>query len=321
MKRVLVTGAAGFIGRAACRQFAAAGLNVRRALRRPEPAGPSADDVVVGDIDLATSWAAAFDGVSHVLHLANRAHRVDEDAADPMAEYRRVNVDGTRNLADQAAAAGISRFVYVSSIKVNGESSPLDRPFTPSDEPNASDRYGISKVEAESAVRHVGAETGMETVIVRPPLVYGPGVGANFLRLLRAVDRRYPLPLGRVDNARSMIYLGNLVDLLHRCLEHPAAAGNTFLASDGPPLSTPELIRQVAAALARMPMLLPMPLPLLRAAGRVTGRRAAVDRLLGSLVVDDSATRGTLGWSPPFTAAQGLRQTALWYRKAARTPD
>jgi UDP-glucose 4-epimerase len=320
VKHVLVTGATGFIGRAACAWLDEAGIAVSRAVRRPPDSdAQSGSSIAVGDIDGTTSWSAALNGVSHVLHLANRAHRINENAADSIVEYRRVNVDGTRALAVQAAAAGVRRFVFVSSIKVNGETTAPGRPFRADDPPAPQDSYGQSKREAEDALRDVAVQSGMEVVIVRPPLVYGPGVKANFLNLLAAVSRGYPLPLARVRNARSMIYLDNLVDLLFTCMAHPAAPGRTFLVADGPPLSTPELVRGIAAALGRQPRLLPAPPWMLRLAGSVTGRRAAVERLLGSLVVHDTPTRRELEWHPPYTTAEGLAMTARWFAGVVRT--
>jgi nucleoside-diphosphate-sugar epimerase len=320
MKRVLVTGAEGFIGPAACARLDQAGVPVRRALRRqPDSDTKAGGLIVVGDVDGSTDWAAALDGVSHVLHLANRAHRLEEDASDPLAEYRRVNVDGTRAIALQAAAAGVRRFVFISSIKVNGEATTPGRPFRADDPPDPQDIYALSKREAEDALRDISMKSNMEMVIVRPPLVYGPGVKANFRRLLAAVDAGYPLPLAGVRNARSMVYLENLVDLLFTCMVHPAAPGRTFLVTDRPPLSTPELVRKIAAALGRQPRLLPAPSWLLRAGASATGRRTAVERLLSTLVVHDTATRRDLGWRPPYTTAEGLAATARWFVDLAGT--
>jgi nucleoside-diphosphate-sugar epimerase len=240
---------------------------------------------------------------------------MNESSSDALAEFRHMNVAGTLNLASQAAAAGVRRFVYLSSIKVNGESTSLNRPFTSNNVPVPEDPYGISKHEAEQGLRQIEADTGMEVVILRPPLVYGPGVKGNFLRLMQAIDRRRPLPLGSIQNQRSLIYLGNLVDVIRLCLTHPKAAGKAFLVSDGDDVSTPELVRRIAAALGRRPFLLPVPVSWMRWAGRVLGKQAAVDRLLGSLCVDISPLREELGWTPPYTMQEGLEATAQWYRK------
>ena len=235
-----------------------------------------------------------------------------DTVADALAEYRRVNVDGTRLLARMAAAAGVRRFVFLSSIKVNGESTR--RPFTQADMPRPGDAYGISKWEAEQALIQVARDTGMQWVILRSPLIYGPGVGANFLRLMRAVARRAPLPLGGIDNRRSLVYAGNLVDAIRVCLSHPGARDQVFLLSDGEDVSSADLVRRLAAALQVQPRLLSVPGPVLRAVGRLMGRAAAVERLTGSLQVDSSRIRAELGWLPPFSLDEGLAETGHWYR-------
>ena len=230
-----------------------------------------------------------------------------ETESDALAAYRAVNVDGSRRLAEQAAAAGVRRLVFLSSIGVLGVHTNGRGPFIVSDEPNPVENYAISKCEAEQVLWAVAANTGMEVVVLRPPLVYGPGVKGNFLRLLRWVARGVPLPLGAVQNQRSLVGLDNLVDLLIRCVDHPAAAGQTFLVSDGQDLSTPELIRQLARAMHKSPRLIPVPVPLLRLAGRALGKQAEVDRLVGSLQIDSSFTRETLGWVPPVSVEAGMQ--------------
>jgi len=254
------------------------------------------DGVVVGDLGPDTDWSSALEGVDAVVHLAARVHVMDEEAEDPLAEFRRVNVAGTDNLARQAAEAGVKRLVFLSSIKVNGEVTQPGNPFTVEDAPAPQDPYAVSKFEAEEALRRVEKETGLEVVIIRPPLVYGPEVKGNFLRLIQLVQKGYPLPLGRVNNKRSLVALDNLVDLILTCLDHPGAAGQTFLVSDGEDLSTPELVRKIARAMGKKPRLVPVPLVMLRLAGRITGKSAEVERLVGSLQVDIGHTCETLGW-------------------------
>lgn len=316
MSRVLVTGANGFVGQALCPQLENSGWSVRKAVRLSQE-----DCVAVGDIGPNTDWRAALDGMDAVVHLAARAHIMQDKAQDPLAAYRAVNCAGTENLARQAAQAGVKRLVYVSSIKVNGEST-TDRPFRANDIPHPQDPYGVSKWEAEQALQRVAAETGLEIVILRPPLIYGPFVKANFLRLMKLSERGLPLPLGMVKNRRSLLYLGNLTDAIRVCLSHPTAPGKTYLLSDGDPLSSAELVRRLGVALERPAMLLPVPPALLRLAGLLTGRRAEVARLLDSLEVDSSAIRQELGWQPPYSTGQGLATTAAWYwdRAAAKNP-
>jgi nucleoside-diphosphate-sugar epimerase len=315
--RVLVTGATGFVGRHLVDRLARAGLQVRGAVRRPESAAHGGDGgaqmVAVGEIGPGTEWDAALEGVDVVVHLAGRAHVMQDRASDPLAEYRRVNLEGTTRLAARASAAGVKRLVFVSSVKVNGEATHGTDAFREDDRPAPLDPYGTSKWEAEQALRGVA---GLETVVVRPPLVYGPGVRANFLRMVQSVARGLPLPVGAVNNRRSLVFVGNLADALRACALHPRAAGETFLVSDGADLSTPELVRAIARHLDRPARLVPFPVPLLRLAGRAAGRGAQVDRLCGSLVVDGSRIRGLLDWRPPFTADQGLAETARWFREA-----
>lgn len=299
MTRILVTGASGFVGQALCPELRRRGHEVVAASRAE-----------VGDIGPATDWPLA--GIEAVVHLAARVHVMADAAADPWGEYRRVNVEGTRRLAEQAAGAGVRRLVFLSSIKVNGDDSG-ERPFTEDDPPDLDDPYGRSKWQAEQALAEVAGASGLEVVTVRPPLVYGPGVKANFLALMRACRRRLPLPLGAVANRRSLIGLNNLVDALALCVAHPAAAGRTYLVRDGEDLSTPELIRRLSRALGVAPRLLRVPPALLRLGGRIAGRRAAVERLLGSLVVDDSRIRRELGWVPPVPVDDGLARTARWF--------
>lgn len=307
--KVLVTGANGFVGRALCPRLVELGYEVVPVVRRQSNI---ADEVIVHD---ATSWKFALKGCDSVIHLAARAHVMQDQERDPLQAFRANNLETTIELAKRAAEAGVHRFIFMSTIKVNGEETALGSSFRPADPVDPKDPYAISKREAEQALWQIAAETGMEVVVLRPPLVYGPGVKGNFLRLMQAIDKRRPLPLGGIQNQRSLIYLGNLVDVIRLCLTHPNAAGKAFLVSDGDDVSTPELVRRIAAALGRRPFLLPVPVSWMRWAGRVLGKQAAVDRLLGSLCVDIAPLREELGWTPPYTLQEGLEATAEWYRK------
>ncbi|HEY3044907.1 MAG TPA: SDR family oxidoreductase [Vicinamibacterales bacterium] len=307
--RILVTGATGFVGTALLRQLIADGRSVARATVRLEanalPAG--IERVVAGDLDdlnRGADWRPALAGMDAVVHLAARVHVMREAVDDPLTAFRRINVAATLALARQAAAAGVRRFVYLSSIKVNGEAGV----YTDHDPPAPADAYGISKHEAELGLRQLAHDTGLEVVIIRPPLVYGPGVRANFLSLMRAVARGIPLPLGAVHNRRSLVALGNLVDFIMICLEHPAAANELFLVSDGEDLSTTDLIRRLARAMDRPARLIPVPSPLLMAAATLLGKRDVATRLLGSLQVDISKARRVLHWAPPISVDEGLKR-------------
>ncbi|CAA7613523.1 UDP-glucose 4-epimerase [Candidatus Terasakiella magnetica] len=304
---VLVTGATGFVGAAACRTLKAAGLEPVAALRS---ARPGLEGRVVGEIGPDTAWDTALDGIDVVLHLAARAHVMNETEGDPLALFRRINRDGALALAEAAAAKGVRRLVFVSTIKVNGEATPADRPFRAEDAPAPIDAYGIAKAEAEAGLRAIAARTGLELVVIRPPLVHGPGVKGNFSSLIKVLRRGIPLPLGAITaNRRSLIGLDNLCDALNLCLTHPQAPGRTFLVKDGDDVSTTGLIRLLAQGLGRPARLLPVPVALLRLAGRLTGKNAAVERLTGSLVVDDGPLRA-LGWTPSVTLEDGLRRMA-----------
>jgi UDP-glucose 4-epimerase len=260
-----------------------------------------------------TDWRDALGGVAAVVHTAARVHMLDDRSADPTAEYRRINVASTLNLARQAVACGVRRLVFLSSIKVNGESTSLDGFFSADDSPKPADAYAISKNEAEVGLRQIGEETGLEVVIIRPVLVYGPGVRANFQSMLRWVDRAIPLPFGAVRNARSLVAVDNLVDLVKTCLHHPAAAQQTFLVSDGEDLSTPELLRRTAAAMGRRARLIPVPVFALRSAAKVAGKESLAERLCGSLRVNIEKTQRLLGWIPPVSVDQALVKTARYF--------
>ena len=309
--RVLVTGATGFVGGHLIRRLATLdGIDVRAAVRSRSTALDAALDTVVGNALAPDSdWTSALSGVDVVVHLAARVHVMHERSADPLSEFRRVNVEGTRVLARQAANAGCKRFIFLSSVKVNGEETTVGRPFTEKDEPNAQDPYGISKSEAEAALLEVGGTTEMETVVIRPPLIYGSGVKANFAALVRAIARGTPLPFGAIThNRRSLVAVENLVDLIHVCLTNPHARGETFLVADGEDLSTAELVRRIAAALGVRPRLLPVPVIVLRWAAAAAGKEAAMRRLVGSLQVDASKARRRLQWTPPLSVDEGLRR-------------
>ncbi|MYL25277.1 MULTISPECIES: UDP-glucose 4-epimerase family protein [Halomonadaceae] len=313
-QQILVTGATGFVGRQVTPALSRV-ASVTAAVRSPGPRIKGAQTVAVGPVDGKTDWQPALAGVEAVVHLAARAHVMKDEAQDPLSEFRRTNTEGTRHLAEQAASAGVRRFIFISSIKVNGESTAPGRPFTAHDIPAPQDPYGQSKAEAEQALRAVAASTGMEVVIIRPPLIHGPGVKGNFAVMLNWLRRGIPLPLGRTDNARSLLAVDNLVDLITTCLNHPDAANQTFLASDGEDVSTTQLLRRMAAALGKPARLLPVPPPLMKFGARMIGREPVYQRLFGSLQLDIRHTRETLGWAPPLTMDEGLRQTANALRK------
>jgi nucleoside-diphosphate-sugar epimerase len=310
ISKVLITGANGFVGSALVRHFDGREDMVVRAACRSTAAIPGSI-VRVPDLGPNTDWRRALDGIDVVIHCAARVHMMKERAYNPLDEFRLVNVEGTRNLATQALASGVRRLVFISSIKVNGESTTGMPPFSHWSPPTPEDAYGMSKWEAEQELWRIAEKTGLEVVVVRPPLIYGPGVRANFQRLMQAVRRGIPLPFGAVNNARSMVYVGNLVSLLDRCATHPAAASQTFLTSDGQDLSTGELIMQLAFAMRRQPRLIAIPPSWMRGAATLLGKKDLADRLLGSLQVDATYTCKMLGWAPPFTVEQGMLATVV----------
>jgi nucleoside-diphosphate-sugar epimerase len=312
MTRVLITGVTGFVGQVLCDQLSQAGYVVRAALRIDRPLAASVSEkAVTGDIGSTTDWRQALIGVDLVIHLAARAH-ILHDAAANSDLYMETNAHGTSRLAEAAAQAGVGRFIYLSSIKVNGEET-MGRAYAASDEPRPQDAYGISKWLGEQAVMKIGAASRMETVIVRSPLVYGPNVRANFLRLMRWVDKERPLPLGAIENSRSLVCIWNLCDFLLHVSKHSAAPGRTWMVSDGHELSTPELIRRIGAAMERRVRLLPVAASLLQLIGGLLGQRAEIARLCGSLAVDITQTRRELGWSPPVTVDEAIGRTVEWY--------
>lgn len=318
MRRILLTGATGFVGRHLCGSLAGAPQILRVALRVPvAPPTGAAESAVVGSIDAHTDWGAALKDVDVVIHAAARAHRPNDTAVEP---YLEINARGTQRLATAAAQAGVARFIYLSSVKVNGEGR-ADRPYRAGDEPHPGDAYANSKWLGERYLRELAGSSAMRTVVVRAPLVYGPEVKGNFLRLLRWVDEARLLPLGAVQNRRSLVSVWTLCDLLLLLLEHPAAVNRTWMVSDGEDISAPELVRRLAQALDRPARLLSIPPGLLRLAGNLLGRGADVQRLCDSLTVDIAPTRELLGWSPPLSMDEALARTVGWYRAAERAPQ
>jgi len=300
-KIVLVTGAAGFIGRELCRKMLAGNWYVRGIMRRSTYRNnlPFGVDVIpIEEITPRTDWSKILFGVHTVVHLAAQAHVINGLSEDSLAAYRYVNTAGTERLAQTASASGVKRFVYLSTVKVNGEGKA--GPYAEKDDPEPIDPYGISKWEAEQILYEISDQTGMEMVVLRPPLVYGPWVKANFLHLLKILDRSIPLPLASINNRRSLIFLGNLLSAIVTCINHPRAAGQTFLVSDGEDVSTPELIRHINSALGRPARLFPFPPVMLKMAGIITGKSVAMDRLLRSLTIDCSKIRRELDWQAPF---------------------
>jgi nucleoside-diphosphate-sugar epimerase len=312
---MLVTGANGFVGRMLCAELLKRGHSVRGALRAPENFDIAGCEVAkISDIDSYTDWTHALRGINTVIHLAARVHIMKEDALDPLEEFRSVNVLGTERLARSASASGVRRLVYVSSIGVNGSQTKRGQLFVESDQTNPHNAYALSKWEGEQCLLRISKETGMEVVIVRPPLVYGPGVKGNFAQMLRALVGGIPLPLASVHNQRSLVYVENLVDALITCATHPAATGQTYLVSDGEDVSTPDLLRQLGASMGRSARLFPCPSALLKLAGRLIGKTDQIERLLGSLRVDSGKIRRELNWDAPYTLCEGLQKTGASVR-------
>jgi nucleoside-diphosphate-sugar epimerase len=314
MANVLVTGATGFVGRTLCPVIQASTHHLRAAVRYADSCAVE-DRCTIDGISGSTDWGIGLEGVDVVIHLAARVHVMKADDAGAMDAFLEVNLHGTEQLARQAAAKGVKRFIYLSSIKVNGECTQ-GQAFNEHSIPSPHDAYAISKYRAEQALQRVAAETGIEVVILRPPLIYGPGVKANFYNLLKLVDSGLPLPFAKLQNRRSLVYVGNLVDLLMLCISHPGAADQTFLVSDGEAVPTSKLIQQISKALGRSVRLFPMPLKLFSVIMRLIGKASVFDRLTQSLVVDSTKLHTALGWRPPYSLTQGIQITTDWYRNS-----
>tara|TARA_B100000676_G_scaffold192563_1_gene189257 strand:+ start:347 stop:1294 length:948 start_codon:yes stop_codon:yes gene_type:complete len=311
--KVLVTGASGFVGSALCAHLITKGHIVRGAVRRAsDKPMPGLDVRVVSDLSANTNWSEALAGINAVVHCAARVHIMNEVSVDPLTAFRKANVKGTACLVQQAVDSAVKRFVYISSVKVNGEFTD-GNPFRADDTPAPKDPYGISKWEAEQALRGIADKTDLEVVIIRPPLIYGPGVSANFLKLMQGIMLGVPLPFGAISNSRSMVALENLVDLIETCLSHPEAVDQTFLVSDGEDLSIKSLLQRTAVALGKPARLIPVPISVLWAISRLFGRTDFAQRLCGSLQVDISKTRDYLGWSPPVSVDKALAKTAKYF--------
>jgi nucleoside-diphosphate-sugar epimerase len=308
---ILVTGANGFVAKLLITNLLKSQYKVVGTVRSQSTINSDIELFTVDDINATTSWLEALVTVSVVVHLAARVHVMNERATDPLAAFRKVNVDGTLNLARQAVKAGVKRFIFVSSIKVNGELTQISKPFTASDIPSPQDAYGISKCEAEQGLLKLASETGLEVVIIRPPLIYGGGVKANFASMMRAVKSGIPLPLGAINNRRSFVYVGNLISLILKCIDHSSAANQVFLVSDGHDLSTTELLKTCAQSLGVRPRLLPVPQRLLEITAKILGKENLAQRLCGNLQVDITKTRQLLDWEPPFTVEDGLKDVAV----------
>lgn len=307
--KILVTGAAGFVGKQLSESLTNSGHEVRTTARSLAPNRSTTREIIACDLESANNLDHLTAGCDAIVHLAGRAHVMTDDPATSESLYLSANVDVTRKLAQSASRTGVKRMILMSSVKVNGESTTIGSPFTPQDTPNPYDPYGRSKTQAEQALWEITSKSELEGVVIRPPLVYGPGVRANFASLIGIVSRGIPLPLGSIQNKRSFVSLDNLVDLIATTLQSPHAAGNTFLVSDEHDLSTPELIRSIASALHKSPMLIPFPPALLKLAATAAGKRGAYDRLCGSLTVDIALTKQNLSWAPPFTVQDSLQRT------------
>jgi len=318
IKRVLITGASGFIGQALCNELSLRGWQVIAALRKQSALVTAHEQVIIPSIDGDTDWTAALQDVDVVIHLAARVHVMHEIYDDPQEKFKTINFHATTNLARQASQGGVKRLVYISTIKVNGQTTEKT-PFSATDEVNPQDPYAVSKWMAEQALHNLSRQTGLEVVVVRPPLVYGPGVKGNFFRLLQFVDHGLPMPFGATRNLRSMLYLGNLVDALVLCAIHPAAAGKTYLLSDGEDISTPILLRHMSESMGRKLRIFSAPSWLLQGGATILEQRPALDRVTESLRLDSAPIRNELGWVPKYSVMQGLKATTEWYLQKSQT--
>lgn len=307
---IAVTGANGFVGRRVVSRLARDGHSVR-ALSRKEMTDlpPGAQWLAAPDLGPQADWGAAMRGVDAVVHAAARVHVMRDSGTDAEEKYIETNVLGTRALASAAAAAGVKRFIFISSIKASGEATPRDRPFTPDDHPRPEDAYGRSKLAAERAIQEIAQESGMSAASIRPVVVFGPGNKGNFAAMARAIGRGLPLPLGAIDNRRSLVFVDNLADLVATAILHNGPLPPVLLVKDSTDFSTPGLLRAVGTAMGRRPRIISVPPALLNGLARAAGRAGIADRLLGSLTVDDSATRALLDWTPPYTTEAGLKET------------
>lgn len=310
MKKILVTGALGFIGQSLCKTLSKSGKSVRGIVRSQNAfsKNPDIEYVSVGDIVHKKDWKNILVDIDCIIHCAGRAHIMSETKSDTLKIYRSVNVDVTKRLAEEAAAAGVRRLIFLSSIGVLGLDTNNRKSFLQSDEINPIENYAISKYEAEQALLQISDKTGIETIIIRSPLVYGPSAPGNLARLIKLVSSNIPLPFSRINNKRSMIGIDNLIDLLIHCINHPKAIGKTFLASDDEDLSTPALIELIASSFERKAYLFPVPLFLLKFLGLVFGKQKEINRLTGSLRIDNSYTKETLNWKPPISVEEGIRR-------------
>jgi nucleoside-diphosphate-sugar epimerase len=317
MTKILITGATGFVGKALFENLKSkkkylVHLSTRTNQEKLFEGGKTFN---IGEIDSNTNWKDALSGVDCIVHCAARAHMTENKQTDSLNAYRTINVDGTRNLAKQAVEINIKRFIFLSSIKVNGEETIASKSFKHNDISQPEDAYGISKCEAEQALLEISKQTGLEVVIIRPPLVYGERVKGNFLRLLDLVYKQIPLPFAKINNLRSFIGLDNLVDLIICCIDHPKAEGKIFLASDGEDLSTLDLIRKLSKFMNKSPRLFQVPQSIIQLIGRLVGKSSEVKRLFGSLRIDNSYAREILGWSPALSLDESLEKTVRWYLK------
>ena len=321
MSKILITGTTGFVGQAVCKKLREQNHMLTGATRTADlGSGPERVPLYhIPEIGPGNDWSQVVSGAEIIIHLAARVHVMKDSSSDPLADFRRINTAGTQNLAEQAAAAGVKRFVFISTVKVAGEISPV-RGFNETDPAKPEDPYGLSKWEAEQALIEISRTTNMEIVILRPPLVYGPGVKGNFLALVKAIKKDRLLPLGAIQNQRSLVFVENLADAIVQAAIHPKAANQTYFVSDESAVSTPSLIEKIATAFNIKPRLINFPLGLLKLAGTLTGKSAAIDRLVGSLTVDTQKIKTELQWQAPYSMEEGLKQTANWVNSNQTPP-
>lgn len=314
---VLVTGASGFIGKALCETLLKSGHKVKGVYRDISRADSGVEPILIPEINAQTNWSESLTNVDVIVHLAARVHIMNDTAVNPLEEFRKVNVDGTLNLARQAVIAGVKRFIFISSVKVNGESTELNKPFTENDIAKPQDAYGLSKYEAEQGLFSVCKESGIGVVVIRPPLVYGAGVKANFAKIFKVIKKGIPLPLGATENMRSIIYVENLTSFILTCLSHPKAKNQVFLVSDGIDVSTSELLKLCAKALGVKPYLFSVPKKLIEFVANFLGKNDLVLRLFGNLQLDITKANRLLDWQPPISVIDGLSKTAVSFKEGA----